>query len=84
MTYPVRTQTIALDEHELRSIRRWMNQMVTINGRDIFLQRAEGEFKRPAYVLKEVERKIIDRGRSMTMDQTDWQIEVLAESFWGA
>lgn len=82
MTYEVRTQTIALDEHELRSIRRWMNQMVTVNGRDIHLQRAPGEFERPAYVLKEVDRKVVDRGRSMTMDQTDWQIEVLAKTFW--
>jgi len=82
MSYPVRTQTIALDEHELRSLRRWLNQMVTVNGRDIFLQRAPSDFSRPAYVLKEIDRQPIYRGRSMTVDQVDWQIEVLGEDFW--
>ncbi len=82
MTYEVRTPTIALDEHELRSLRRWLNQFVTVNGRDIFLQRAPADFARPAYVLKEIDRNPVDRGRSMTMDETDWQLEILTEDFW--
>jgi hypothetical protein len=82
MTYEVRTPTIALDEHEIRSLRRWLNQMVTVNGRDIFLQRAPADFTRPAYVLKEIDRNPVDRGRSLTMDETDWQIEILTEDFW--
>ncbi len=82
MTYAVRTQTTALDEHELRSIRRWMNEMVTVNGRDIFLQRAPADFSRPSYVLKEIDRNSVDRGRSMTMDEADWQIEILTEDYW--
>lgn len=82
MTYGARTETTALDEHELRSLRRWLNQFTTVNGRDIFLQRAPADFARPAYVLKEIDRNPADRGRSMTLDETDWQIEILTEDFW--
>ena len=82
MTYGVRTETVALDEHELRSIRRWLNQMVTVNGRDIHLHRPPEDFSRPAFVLKEIDRTEVDRGRSMTLSEADWQIEVLYEDFW--
>jgi hypothetical protein len=82
MTYEMRTPTIALDEHELRSLRRWLNQFATVNGRDIFLQRAPLDFARPAYVLKEIDRRPLDRGRSMTAEETDWQLEILTTDFW--
>lgn len=84
MTYEVRTPTIALDEHELRSIRRWLNEMVTVNGKDIFLQRAPSDFDRPAFVLKEVDRRSEDRGRALTKDIGDWQVEILVDDFWEA
>lgn len=82
MTYEVRTQTTALDEHEMRSVRRWLNQFVTVSGKDIWLQRPPADFDRPAYVLKEIDRQPVDRGRSFTMDEVDWQIEILTEDFW--
>lgn len=82
MTYEVRTPTIALDEHELRSLRGWLNQMASVNGKDIWLQRAPSDFTRPAFVLKEVDRNVVDRGRSFTMDETDWQLEILTDDFW--
>ncbi len=82
MTYELRTPTIALDEHELRSLRRWLNEFATVSGRDIYLQRAPADFARPAYVLKEVDRNPVDRGRSFTMDEVDWQIEILSIDFW--
>lgn len=82
MTYGSRTPTIALDEHELRSMRRWLNQFETVSGRDIFLQRAPLDFQRPAYVIKEVDRSVQDRGRSFTAEDVDWQIEILGDDFW--
>lgn len=81
MTYGVRTQTIALDDHELRSIRRWLNEFATVNGKDIWLTRPPGDFTRPAYVIKETERMPMDRGRSMTVSDADWQIEILDIDF---
>lgn len=84
MTYEMRTQTIALDEHEMRSIRRWLNEMESVNGKDIFLQRAPDDFQRPAFILEEIDRRTEDRGRSFTAEKTDWQIEVMTEGFWDA
>ena len=88
MTYPLRTPTIGLDEHEMRSLRRWLNEFATTAGRDIWLQRPADDFDRPAYLIKEVDRQDEERGRSMVVSVVDWQIEVLlderdaAGDFW--
>lgn len=88
MTYPLRTPTIGLDEHEMRSLRRWLNEFATTAGRDIWLQRPAEDFDRPAYLIKEVDRQDEERGRSMVVSVVDWQIEVMlderdaAGDFW--
>lgn len=82
MTYAFATPTIGLDEHEMRSIRRWLNEFAIVLGppqRDIWLQRPPADFDRPAYLIKEVDRQDEDRGRSMTVSVVDWQLEVLLD-----
>ena len=79
MTYSLRTPTIGLDEHEMRSLRRWLNDFATVQGRDIWLQRPPADFDRPAYLIKEVDRQDEERGRSMVVSVVDWQVEVLLD-----
>ena len=92
MTYALRTQTIEQTEHEWRSIRAWLNDFVTFNGRDIWLQRPPDDFTRPALNIKRIESPTAaDQGRSLVSNINDWQIEVLVEDtgsgvggFWQA
>ncbi len=92
MTYALRTQTIEQTEHEWRSIRAWLNDFVTFNGRDIWLQRPPDDFTRPALNIKRIESPAaMDQGRSLVSNTNDWQIEVLVEDtgsgvggFWQA
>jgi len=92
MTYDFRTQTIEQTEHEYRSIRAWLNDFVTFNGRDIWLQRPPTDFTRPALNIKRIESPTaMAQGRNFIKNVNDWQIEVLVEDtgsgvggFWQA
>lgn len=92
MTYATQPMTIDLAEHELRSLRRWLNQMQRFQSDgagaggkwDIWLNRPDGGFARPALMLTETNRIREPRGRSWVCSKGSWQVEVLAESFWDA
>lgn len=93
MTYPTRTATIDQFEHEFRSIRRWLNQFDSFQSGgsgtggiwDIWLQRPQANFARPALNIKHVDSpEPEDQGRSMITIMNDWQIEVLVEDDWQA
>jgi hypothetical protein len=68
-----------LSEHELRSLRKWLN--AAYPGRDIHLGRPETEFDRPAFVLTQATPRFdTERGRHGGLEiETTWQIEVLGE-----
>ncbi len=84
MTYALRTQTIEQTEHEYRSIRSWLNDFVTFNSRDIWLQRPPSDFSRPALNIKRIESpQPAQQGRSFIKNTNDWQIEVLTEDTSG-
>lgn len=76
------TETINLSEHELRSLRKWLNEMFP--GRPIFIHRPEAAFDRPALTLAEVvPRQFDEMGRGFGVNaQATWQIEVLGSDFW--
>lgn len=76
------TGALDLGEHELRSLRGWLNGMYP--GRTIWITRPTTEFERPAFTLSQVVPRVpTDFGRGFGVQyQTSYQIEVLGVDFW--
>lgn len=75
-------ELLDLQEHEFRSIRKWLNQ--SFPGRDIHIQRPTVEFSRPAMVLTTAgPRQNWERGKALGVEaEVTWQIEVLGTDFF--
>lgn len=76
-------EVLDLAEHELRSLRRFLNTLYPDLA--IYISRPEAPFERPALFLKEsAPRRFEDRGRGLgVLSEASWQIEVLGVDYWG-
>jgi hypothetical protein len=81
---------ISLREHELRSLRKWLNGMgfthpTDLQGQKIYIERPAEQVSRPAMKIEEIPGgRGISMGRLLVRRRVQYQISVMATSKWEA
>lgn len=73
--------TIALGDHQMRSIRRWLHEIPECADLPIYVERARS-LVRPSLGLKSVDASSMQHGRLITEERTPWQIDVMGRDIW--
>ena len=74
--------TIALDTHEMRSVRRWLHTRPELADLPIYIERPR-KMARPSLWLEEMNRpNSPDRGRLMVSNMATWQVTVCGTDHW--